>query len=123
LIDQWAKDNITVDDACSAILWRLADFAPLTLAVHSGNASIHGWYRAIPGEEPAWREFFRFAVELGTDTTSWTRNQFARMPDGLRRKNPAVRQPSFFFNPSHAIARADPAVSHSRERRLTDNRP
>jgi hypothetical protein len=33
LIDQWEKNQITVNDACSAILWRLADFAPLTLAV------------------------------------------------------------------------------------------
>ena len=109
LIDQWVKDDISVDDASSAILWRLAEFAPLVLVVHSGNVSLHGWYRAISGDERTWKEFFRYAIELGADPVSWTPSQFVRMPDGLRETLRPVRQQTFFFEPSNAVE-ADPTT-------------
>ena len=108
LIEKWTAAGISVADACSAILWRLNALAPLTLVVHSGNISLHGWFRAIPGEESAWKEVMRFAVELGADKATWTRNQFVRMPGGLREKpdgprSPGVRQQVFYFNPQNAV--------------------
>jgi hypothetical protein len=45
----------------------------------------------------------RYAVMLGADPATWTRCQFVRMPNGLRRRPKAfgVRQPVFYFNPNN----------------------
>ena len=76
---------------------HLAEKAPLALAVHSGQKSLHGWfYCAGVPEEKVWG-FFQYAVLLGADRANWNRSQFARMPDG-RREN-GKRQTVYFLNP------------------------
>jgi len=84
-------------DAHAAILFHLAEIAPLALAVFSGSKSLHGWFYCADATEPMQSAFFRSAVALGADRATWTRCQLVRMPDGLR--DNGTRQKVYFFNP------------------------
>jgi hypothetical protein len=84
-------------DEQAAVLLHLAEHAPLALAVHSGNRSIHGWIYCAGQVESKLRHFMRYAVRLGADRATWTRSQFVRMPDGSR--DNGNRQAIYFFNP------------------------
>ncbi|CEF48709.1 unnamed protein product [uncultured bacterium] len=97
LLERLATEGRDVRDLCAAMLLHLAEKAPLALAVHSGQKSLHGWFYCggVP-EETVWG-FFQYAVLLGADRANWTRSQFARMPDGLRENG--RRQTVYFFNP------------------------
>jgi hypothetical protein len=90
------QDKGTIDEQ-SALLLHLAGFAPMALAVHSGNKSIHGWFYCVRNPENDWHRFMRYAVSLGADPALWTPSQFTRMPDGRRDKG--KRQTVYFFNP------------------------
>ena len=97
LLERLAIEGRDVRDLCAALLLHLAEKAPLSLAVHSGQKSLHGWfYCAGVPEQQLWG-FFQYAVLLGADRANWTRSQFARMPDGLRENG--RRQTVYFFNP------------------------
>jgi hypothetical protein len=97
LLERLATEGRDVRDLCAALLLHLAEKAPLTLAVHSGGKSLHGWFHCagVP-EEKVWG-VFNYAVSLGADRASWTPSQFARMPDGLRENG--RRQTVYFLNP------------------------
>lgn len=90
-------------DIHAAVLWHLARLAPLVMVVHSGGKSLHGWFACQGSSEALQRRFMRYAVMLGADPATWTRCQFVRMPDGLRRRPSAfgVRQSVFYFNPNN----------------------
>ena len=90
------QDNGSVDEQ-SAVLLHLAEQAPLAVAVHSGNKSIHGWFFCAGQSEERLREFMHYAVSLGADSTTWTRSQFVRLPDGTRENG--KRQTVYLFNP------------------------
>jgi hypothetical protein len=90
------QDRGSIDEQ-SAILYQLAQRAPLVIAVHSGSKSLHGWFCCAGVAEEKVSRFFRYAVALGADRALETRNQFARMPDGLR--DNGNRQTVYFFNP------------------------
>jgi hypothetical protein len=97
LLERLAIEGRDVRDLCAALLLRLAEKAPLALAVHSAGKSLHGWfYCAGVPEQRVWG-FFNHAVSLGADQANWTRSQFARMPDGLRENG--RRQTVYFLNP------------------------
>ena len=97
LLERLATEGRDVRDLCAAMLLHVAEKAPLALAVHSGQKSLHGWfYCAGVPEEKVWG-FFQYAVLLGADRANWNRSQFARMPDG-RREN-GKRQIVYFLNP------------------------
>jgi hypothetical protein len=92
-------DEGTADEH-AAILLHLALGAlgaPIALAVHSGNKSLHGWFYCRKQSEQVLRSFMQKAVILGADHATWTRCQFVRMPDG--RRDNGRRQTVFFFNP------------------------
>lgn len=93
-------DNLG-EDSQAARLWHLNSLSPLVLAVHSGGKSLHGWFCTVGDAESAWLKFMRYAVSLGADPATWTRCQFVRLPDGMRRpKDKApIRQIVYFFNP------------------------
>lgn len=76
-------DDGTQDEQ-AALLRDLGGLAPLVLAVHSGNKSLHGWFLVHGQPEAKVRNFFRYAVHLGADRQLWSRPQFVRMPDGIR---------------------------------------
>ena len=88
-------------DSHAVVLWHLARLAPLVMAVHSGGKSLHGWFSCAGADEETLLRFMRYAVSLGADPATWTRCQFVRMPDGLRRRpnDWSVRQRVFHFNP------------------------
>ena len=90
------QDRGSIDEQ-SAILYHLAQRAPLAIAVYSGSKSLHGWFYCADVAEEKVSRFFRYAVALGADSTLWTRSQLARMPDGLR--DNGNRQTVYFFNP------------------------
>jgi hypothetical protein len=97
LLERLAAERRDVRDLCAALLLHLAEKAPLTLAVHSGGKSLHGWFFCANAPEEKVSCFFKYAVSLGADAANWTPSQFARMPDG-RREN-GGRQTVYFFNP------------------------
>jgi hypothetical protein len=107
LIKSWEKDGISALDACSAIIWNLSsatqgDGLPLCLSVHSGDISLHGWYRAFGlDEQRVLLPFMQRAHSLGADPVTWTRSQFVRLPDG-RRQNGALQR-ALYFNPLATI--------------------
>jgi hypothetical protein len=97
LLERFAIEGRDVRDLCAALLLHLAEKAPLALAVHSGQKSLHGWFHCAGVPEEKVSRFFSYAVSLGADRANWTRSQFARMPDGLRENG--RRQTVYFFNP------------------------
>jgi len=97
LVRSWGADGISVADACAALLARLAQQAPLTIAVHSGGKSVHGWFYCNGQNEARLRGFMNYAHTIGADHATWCRCQFVRVPDG-RREN-GKRQRVYFFNP------------------------
>ncbi len=96
LLERLASEGRDVRDLCAALLLHLAEKAPLTLAVHSGGKSLHGWFHCTGVPEEKVRRFFNYAVSLGADGANWTPSQFARMPDGLRENG--RRQTVYFLN-------------------------
>jgi hypothetical protein len=97
LLERLANEGRDVRDLCAALLLHLAEKAPLALAVYSGGKSLHGWFYCGGVPEEKLLRFFRYAVSLGADRTSWNPSQFTRMPDGLR--DNGNRQTVYFFNP------------------------
>jgi hypothetical protein len=89
-------DTGTIDEH-AAIVWHLAQFAPLTLAVHSGGKSLHAWFFAAGQPEEKVRKFFRFACSLGADPATWSPCQLVRMPDGTR--DNGAWQACYYYNP------------------------
>jgi hypothetical protein len=85
-------------DEHAALLLHLAEFAPLTMAVHSGGKSIHGWFARQDRSGSLLRRFMRYAVSLGADHATWCKSQFVRMPDGLRANG--RRQTVLYFDPA-----------------------
>ena len=88
-------DTGTADEH-AALLIHLAGYAPLVCAVHSGGKSLHGWFYVHGQPAAKIEKFFRYAVSLGADHTTWTRCQFVRMPDGTR--DNGKRQTVFYTN-------------------------
>ena len=111
------QDSGTLDEQAS-ILWHFAEnYAPLALAVHSGNKSLHGWFSCsrAHASEQAFEKFMRYAVSLGADHAPWTRSQFVRMPDGTENGR---RQTVFYFNPPTLSLEKNPGHG-PRERTVT----
>jgi hypothetical protein len=92
------QDRGTIDEQAAVLLHlTLEQHAPLVVAVHSGNKSMHGWFFCAGRSEELLRRFMEYAVSIGVVPTLWTRSQFARMPDGLRENG--KRQVVYFFHP------------------------
>jgi hypothetical protein len=91
------QDQGTLDEQ-AAILWHLARFAPLVMAVHSAGKSIHGWFYVADRSEKGNRAFMEYAVSLGADPATWVKCQPVRMPAGHRPNK--GKQEILFFNPA-----------------------
>jgi hypothetical protein len=89
-------DNGTSHDH-AALLWHLADYAPLVMAVHSGGKSLHGWFFVENAGEDLVFRFYRYAVSIGADRATFLKSQFVRIPDGMRENG--KRQVVYYFNP------------------------
>jgi hypothetical protein len=90
------QDHGTIDEQ-AAVLYHLAQQAPLALAVHSGGKSVHGWFYCVGQTEERLRAFMAYAITLGADDATWSRVQFVRMPGG--RREDGEHQVVYFFYP------------------------
>jgi len=90
------QDRGTIDEQ-AAVLYHLAQQAPLALAVHSGGKSVHGWFYCPGQTEERLRAFMAYAAMLGADPATWSRVQFVRMPGG--RREDGEHQTVYFFFP------------------------
>lgn len=80
----------------AAFLHNLHRIIPITMVVHSGNKSLHGWFHVEGMSETKQVSFFDEATKLGADTATWNKSLFVRMPDGTREKG--KRQSILYFN-------------------------
>ncbi|HMJ91468.1 MAG TPA: AAA family ATPase [Candidatus Acidoferrum sp.] len=88
-------DHNSKDEAASIIL-HLAQFAPLVMALDSGGKSIHSWFSCEGVTERNVWEFFNYAVTLGADTAIWTRSQWVRLPNAMRKKSGELQEVLYF---------------------------
>ena len=105
------QDGGTPDEQ-AAILAHLGHMAPLTLVVHSGRRSLHGWYHCAGRAEAETLALMRYAYVLGADRATWTRSQFVRIPDGLR--DNGQRQYILYLDPEPAL-NAEPCTGEVTE--------
>lgn len=89
-------DHGSTDDH-AALIWHLTQFAPLTMAVHSGGKSLHGWFFVDGRSEELVYRFYRYAVAIGADRATYLKSQFVRMPEGVR--DNGKPQKVYYFNP------------------------
>jgi hypothetical protein len=100
-VKEWRARGTSTFDAQAALLAHLATKdVPrfrLTMAVHSGKKSLHGWFccQGIPEEQT--RAFMARATRIGADPATWTKCQLVRMPGGTR--DDGSRQRVEYFNP------------------------
>jgi len=80
----------------AAFLHNLNRIIPITMVVHSGNKSLHGWFHVEGMSETKQVSFFDEATKLGADTATWNKSLFVRMPDGTRENG--KRQSILYFN-------------------------
>ena len=105
-------DSGTLDQQ-AALIYHLAQYAPLALVVFSGSKSAHSWFFCEGQSEDKLTRFFDYATSLGADPKTWSRSQFVRIPDGIRSDGktsdapvaagiqniPKGRQAVLYFNP------------------------
>ena len=87
-------------DLCWAVLQHMATKRPLLCVVDSGGKSLHGWYPVDPAEDDDGGNLLGFmqeAVRMGGDDATWRKNQYVRVPGGLRMPG-AVRQEIIYWN-------------------------
>ena len=75
-------DTGSLDDH-AGIVAHLTEFEPLVMVLHSGNKSLHAWWRVVHDEDRTHR-FMQRAVAMGADTATWARCQLVRIPEGYR---------------------------------------
>jgi hypothetical protein len=94
-VREWQARGISTFDAQAALLVHLAtkDIPRfrLTMAVHSGKKSLHGWFRCQGIPEEQTRAFMVRATRIGADPATWTKCQLVRMPGGTRDDGSAQR--------------------------------
>jgi hypothetical protein len=92
------ESDIGTADEQTGVIWHLARFAPLALAVHSAGRSVHGWFYTLGRSEDENRAFMEYAVSLGADPATFVKCQPVRMPGGHRPNK--GHQEILFLNPT-----------------------
>jgi hypothetical protein len=90
LIADWRSAGMTVQDACAAIILEMLPSGPLSMVVYSGGKSLHAWWWCLGESEEPGTKLHRFmcgAAKRGSDTATFTRSQFVRMPGAIRINN------------------------------------
>lgn len=78
-----------------SIIWYLAKFYKLVMALSSGGKSLHAWFKVAPDEEA---DFWKLAIRMGADAALMrNRSSFVRMPFGTR--DNGKTQQVVYFNP------------------------
>ena len=87
-------------ELCWSVLRTLGTKRPLLGVVDSGGKSLHGWFAVDPSEDDDGGNllgFMQLAVSLGADSATWRKNQYVRVPGGLRMPG-SVRQEIVYWN-------------------------
>jgi hypothetical protein len=80
------------------IIWYLAKFYHLTMALSSGGKSLHAWFEVAKDEEES---FWKLAISLGADAALMrNRSSFVRIPLGKRDNGNLQR--IIHFNPDRS---------------------
>jgi hypothetical protein len=102
LIRKWKEFDISILDACAALILHLAGQSPtLTVVCFSGGKSLHAWFRVLELGSGQQRKFMGCAVGFGADRATWNKAQLVRIPDGLRQNG--VRQICYYLDPREAV--------------------
>ena len=98
-IRAWEKAGRSIQDASSALIWHLTEYAPLTIVIWSAGKSLQAWFNVAGQPERLVYDFFSYAVGLGADSMTWTKCQLVRTPAAIRSNE--KRQQVDYFNSSH----------------------
>ena len=100
LIEGWEAAGISLADARMALNMHLAQSAPLILINYSGSKSDHSWFDARGRDEAKLFQWMQYAVSMGACSSTWSKSQFVRMPDGTRYPE-LRRQTILYFDPQN----------------------
>jgi hypothetical protein len=81
----YESDNLDLDTQ-AAVIKRLSSELPLQVVVHSGNKSIHAWFRTEGRNEDELITFKRLAIWMGACTGPLLRTQLVRTPAAINSK-------------------------------------
>ena len=97
--DRWSEYGIDRLNGQSALILALAKSHPLVMVVDSKGKSLHAWFYVEGKTEPDVSAMFTDFLRLGACSTTLTKSQFVRMPDGSRSedKGRGVRQSVLFL--------------------------
>lgn len=68
----------------------------LCVVVHSGNKSIHGWFRV--GTQHSKHDLMRAAATMGADTLTFRKEQWVRLPGGTRDNPDRTHQSVLYYD-------------------------
>lgn len=80
----------------------MADYAPLVLAVDTGNKSVHFWFDAKDAPKNVRTAFFNLACLHGADKRLAVKSQIARMPATAAEREGRGPQKVIYFDPDGA---------------------
>jgi hypothetical protein len=101
IVTEWDEDSINTQ---VAMIWCLANYAPLAAVVHSAGKSLQAWWYVKGASEGIIERFFQYACRLGADSSKWSVNGLVRLPGGWRNeikngRHIQGRQEVLYFNP------------------------
>jgi hypothetical protein len=106
LIKRCADRGYSVLDMNAALSAYLRGIGPLWMTVYSGGKSLQSWFACKNTPEPKLEGWFRReARSIGACSSTWSRSQFVRMPDGSR--DDGARQSIEYFNPEAVTPRTE----------------
>ncbi len=71
-------------DLQAGLICKLETILPLVMVVHSGNKSLHGWFKCAGHEPGTIEEFIKMGIRLGADSSVFRPNQLVRTPLVMR---------------------------------------
>lgn len=84
LVVESDSEDFGTQAAVLTYLDNLTGVVNLSMVVHSGNKSLHGWFDVSRLNEAQCWGWFSYAVRLGADQHTFVRCQWVRMPGGTR---------------------------------------
>ena len=98
IIREVERSGRLIGDMNAALHAHLQKFLPLTMVVHSGGKSLHGWYPCWSCTQENQQAFMDYARRLGADPRLFTPCQYSRLPWGTR--DSLATQSVVYFNPA-----------------------
>ncbi len=86
----------------STFAMMMADYAPLIMAVDTGNKSIHFWFDTRKADDKVVAQMFALARLHGADKQLAVKSQIARMPNVSSAADGRDAQTVLYYDPDHA---------------------